>query len=261
MTNTRSRSGKLRTPTPVMEPAAPSPAKRQRRFLAAVAGAVLLASVMIGASQLGARSGGARATGATPPLASKGPDAALFAGIAQHGAALGSPRAAVTLVEYADLQCPYCAEWTRQTLPVVVLNYVRSGKLRIVFRGLAFIGPESQLALETAVAAAADDKLWNVVHALYRVQGAENSGWVNEALLAEVAAAAGLDYDRLAAARGKPFVAREIAGAALAAASAGVNGTPSFELGPTGGKLRPVDLRSLGPEGIVPAIEAVLARG
>jgi protein-disulfide isomerase len=67
---------------------------------------VLLASVMIGASQLSARSGGATATGVTPPLASKGPDAALFAGIEQHGAALGSPRAAVTLVEYADLQCP-----------------------------------------------------------------------------------------------------------------------------------------------------------
>jgi protein-disulfide isomerase len=149
------------------------PGKAAATFPCRRRGAVLLASVMIGASQLGARSGGARATGATPPLASNGPDAALFAGIAQHGAALGSPRAAVTLVEYVDLQCPYCAEWTRQTLPVVVLNYVRSGKLRIVFRGLAFIGPESQLALETAVAAA-DDKLWNVVHALYRVQGAEN---------------------------------------------------------------------------------------
>lgn len=74
MTNTRSRSGKPRTPTPVVKAAAPSPAKRQRRFLAAVAGALLLAGVMIGASQLSARSGGATATGATPPLASKGPD-------------------------------------------------------------------------------------------------------------------------------------------------------------------------------------------
>src|SRR4051812_750117 len=95
-----------------------------------------------------ARSGTAPGT-AAPPTAAPRPAAAVtaktraFPGIPQQGAALGRPTAPVTLVEYADLQCPYCAEWARRTLPVLASDYVRSGRLRIVFRGLAFVGPES----------------------------------------------------------------------------------------------------------------------
>ena len=48
--------------------------------------------------------------------------------------------------------------------------------------------------------------------------------------------------------------------AADAAQAAGITSTPSFQLGPTGGTLERVQVSSLGPEGIVPAIEAVLAR-
>ena len=84
----------------------------------------------------------------------------------------------MTLVEYADLQCPYCAQWSRETLPVLVDEYVATGKLRIVFHGLAFIGADSDKALRTAIAAGQDDHLWDVVHGLYASQGAENSGWV-----------------------------------------------------------------------------------
>ena len=39
-----------------------------------------------------------------------------------------------------------------------------------------------------------------------------------------------------------------------------MHGTPAFQIGPTGGRLELVELSSLGPEGILPAIEAVLAR-
>jgi hypothetical protein len=40
----------------------------------------------------------------------------------------------------------------------------------------------------------------------------------------------------------------------------GGKGTPAFQVGPTGGRLELIQVGSLGPEGIVPAIEAVLAR-
>jgi hypothetical protein len=56
--------------------------------------------------------------------------------------ALGRPDAPVTLVEIADYQCPFCAAFARDALPEIVQKYVRTGKVRIEFRALAFIGPD-----------------------------------------------------------------------------------------------------------------------
>jgi protein-disulfide isomerase len=229
--------------------------KRWVRLGMALGGAALLGGLLIGAGQMGARSETPAALPGAAPAAGRS-----FAGIQQHGTTLGSPRAPLTLVEYADLQCPYCAEWARQTLPVLVSDYVRTGQLRIVFRGLAFIGPDSERALKTAVAAGRHGRLWDVVDALYEAQGAENSGWVSDELVAEVAGAAGLDVDRLAGERDLPAVARELEQARRAASIAGVRGTPAFQLGRTGGPLRLLRLSSLAPDGIVPAIEAAHAR-
>jgi protein-disulfide isomerase len=168
--------------------------------------------------------------------------------------------AAVTLVEYADLQCPYCAEWTRQALPYVVDRYVRTGRIRIVFRGLAFLGPDSVTGLRTVVAAGRQNRLWNLLEALYERQGAENSGWVGGELSAAIAAVPGLDAERVERASSNAATMRAVSAAEHAAERAGVRGTPSFELGPTGGRLRLIPLPSLGPAGIAPALDAALAR-
>lgn len=165
----------------------------------------------------------------------------------------------MTLVEYADLQCPYCAEWARRTLPVLVSEYVRGGRLRIVFRGLAFLGPDSTLALETAVAAGRVGRLWDVVDALYERQGPENSGWVTEELLADVSAHVGLNYRDLVKARAASDVEKAISRNVRHARAAGVSGTPFFQLGRTRETLELVVVRSLGPEGMRPAIDALLA--
>ena len=226
---------------------------RGRWHFAGVLGVVAsLAAVLIGASQIGAND--AETTVSPQPVES------LFAGIEQQGTALGSADAPVTLVEYADLQCPYCAQWARETLPILVDEYVEAGKLRIVFHGLAFIGPDSDKALRTAVAAGRDDHLWDVVHGLYASQGAENSGWVTDGLVGEIVSGVpGLDGDKLLSTRWGSSVEPELRRAAAAAERAGVHGTPAFQLGPTGGRLELIDVSSLGPDGIRPAIDAVLA--
>ena len=128
--------------------------------------------------------------------------AALLRGIPQHGTVLGSPNAPVKLVEYADLQCVYCGVWARDVFPTLVRRYVRTGKVQLEFRGLAFVGADSETALRTALAASEQNKLWNVVELLYRNQGAENSGWVNDGFVkAALAAIPGLDASRVLAAR------------------------------------------------------------
>jgi protein-disulfide isomerase len=219
--------------------------------------AVTLAAILIGASHFGA--GDDRTSEPTPhdsSLESVGtPEPSLLAGIEQHGTALGSPLAPVTLVEYADLQCPYCAEWAREALPTLIEDYVRQGKLRIVFRGLAFIGADSDEALRAAIAAGRDDHLWDIVHGLYENQGAENAGWVTDELVTAIAASVpGLDAERLLEKRWEQSTEDEMERTAV------VSGTPAFQLGSTGGRLRLLEVTSLGPDGIVPAIEDRLAR-
>jgi protein-disulfide isomerase len=108
----------------------------RRRLAILLAAVAVLSGALIAASLVASR--GETAPAASAP-AGPAPESS-FAGIPQQGAALGDPNAEVTLVEYADLQCPYCAKWSRQALPVLVDEYVRTGKVRIVFRGLAFLG-------------------------------------------------------------------------------------------------------------------------
>ncbi len=237
---------------------------QQRRLAAVLGAAVVLAAILVGASRLSADSAetAAPAAASTTTAASpSSPEPSLFAEIEQHGAALGSPDAPATLVEYADLQCPFCADWARDALPTLVEDYVRAGKLRIVFNGMAFIGPDSDKALRTALAAGRQNHLWDVVHGLYAQQGQENAGWVTDELVSGIAAGVpALDIDALLALRFESSVATELERATAAAAAAGINSTPSFQVGPTGGALELVQISSLGPEGVVPAVEAVLAR-
>src|SRR5207248_7151664 len=121
----------------------------------------------------GAASGG-RVAGAN--LSSR-----LFAGILQHGISLGRADAPLRLVEFADLQCPYCDRYTVQALPTLVREYVRSGKVQMQFENLSFIGPDSVRAGQVAAAASQQGKLWNFVDLLYLNQGEENTGYVTSA--------------------------------------------------------------------------------
>jgi protein-disulfide isomerase len=163
----------------------------------------------------------------------------LLDGIPQEGVVLGDPDAPVTLVEFADLQCPYCARFTRTAFAVIVEEFVRTGEVRLVFRGVAFLGPDSEKALRAVLAAGQQRKLWQLVELLYAHQGPENSGWVTDELVRELGGGVeGLDVERRMAERTSEAVEVELALAAQAADRARVDGTPTFWVGPTDEPLR-----------------------
>ena len=229
-----------------------------RAFLLAGITAGVLAGVLVVISL----AGGSAATkpAASAPADHAGHTAALLDGIPQRGNVLGDPKAPVTLAEYGDLQCPYCATWSQTALPQLVRDYVRDGRLRIEFRGLAFIGPESELGLRAALAAGRQGKLWHMVDLLYRNQGAENSGWLTEDMLRGLGASVpGLDSEQMLRERDADDVAAAFTAAQSAASASGIDSTPSFEVGQTGGHLRRVEINSLDADSLRPAIEAALA--
>jgi protein-disulfide isomerase len=228
-----------------------------------LAGAIALAAVVAGVLIAISLAGGGEDKASTPTGAVlPGAVAArsLLAGIPQDGAVLGQPAAPVTLVEYADLQCPYCAQWSLDTFPTLVNEYVRGGKLRIEFRGMAFLGPDSEKALSAVYAAGEQDRLWHVLDVLFANQAGENSGWVTDDLLAGLAPSlTGLDGELLLADADGEAVADAIARSEQQAQADGIRGTPSFLLGSTGGTLELLELTSLDAQAFRSAIDAVLA--
>ena len=241
-----------------------TPLLTRRRVLVVAVLAAAVAVGLVGASILSARgdgdgNGGGNGDGETTAVAG-GPDVELLLdGLTQEGTVVGEDDAPVTLVEYADLQCPFCADWALTTFPELVTDYVREGRLRIEFRGLSFIGPESESALRAALAAGEQGKLWNVVDLIYTNQGAENGGWITDDFLRAVGAAVpGLDVDRMMDGSDAAEVTAGMEEAAASAESDGVTGTPSFLLGPTGGELETLAVSALGPEEFRAAIDELL---
>jgi protein-disulfide isomerase len=227
-----------------------------RTLLVAVLAAVAVTAALVAASVVGARSSGDEPAAVVVSTAARDP---LLRGVAQDGIALGSPDAPVTVVEYADLQCPYCAQWAREAFPAIVRDYVRTGRVRIEFRGLAFLGPDSETALRAALAAGEQDRLWDVVHGLFAHQGHENSGWVTTDLLRGLAHT-GVDAERMLDESGSPAVDLELDRAARAARAAQVPGTPYFEAGSTGGTLAPLHPKALDAAAFAAELDRLLAR-
>jgi protein-disulfide isomerase len=161
-----------------------------------------------------------------PPTATPVVD---LTGIPQHGRVLGSPNARVMLIEYADPQCPGCRAYTENLFPMVVDAYVRPGEVDTEFRGFPFIGSDSVKGYRFLLAAAKQNKLWNLQEAMYRNQGGENDGWVTDDLIRELASQIpGLDVDQLFADAESTAIMREADGAEAMARAAGIEGTPTL---------------------------------
>jgi protein-disulfide isomerase len=154
-----------------------------------------------------------------------------LAGIPQDGRVLGPAEADVTLVEWADPQCPACRTYTEEFFPTVVDEYVRPGTIATEFRGFPFIGEDSVKAYRFLLAAGEQDRLWNLQEALYQHQGGENEGWVTDELIRELAGGiGGLDVDRLFVDAERDDIVAEAEGAEAVAQAAGIAGTPTLQI-------------------------------
>jgi protein-disulfide isomerase len=183
----------------------------------------------------------------------------LFGGIPQQGVMLGEPDAPATLIEFADLQCPFCAQYTTDALPTVIQDYVRSGRLRMELRLLRFIGPDSERGAEVAAAATFQDKGWDFSDLFYRNQGQENSGYATDAFLERLARATpGLDVDQLDSDLDSPPAQALIREAERKANRLGVSGTPSFFVQKGKGQPQPLELSALDADSVTAALDSAL---
>jgi protein-disulfide isomerase len=256
-----------RTPPPVQAKRVSRPRHASPRVLIAIGGvviaialAVVLAVVLSG--------GSSHAPTNVPPVGSLAnglPGAAdvnaLFKGIPQKATMLGAARAPVTMVEYVDLQCPYCQQFETQVFPEIVRKYVRTGKLKVELRPWAFIGPDSLRGQAAVLAAGRQNRAFNYTEVLYDNQGTENTGWLGKDMVVSAAASIpGL---------GVPKLVSELDSAAVKAAAQRVdelaktdhvNHTPTIFVGKSGQHGAEVKLNApTDASTLVKAIRAALA--
>ncbi len=211
------------------------PSKSKRDLFLPVS--IIAAAVMIGGAILFAtlyKSGPAPVNNETTGIATTTTNTQALS-LGSRDTVLGNANAKVTLIEYGDYQCPFCVAFFTQTESQIIQNYVNTGKVKMVFRNYAFLGPESVAAANAAECATDQNKLWAYHDALYTAKagdeaggGAENDGFYNRALFLKLAQQTGLDMPTFTSCLDGNKDASIAAQQKTDGSSAGVNSTPSF---------------------------------
>jgi protein-disulfide isomerase len=161
-----------------------------------------------------------------PPSAAPAPVASV-AGIRVSGESMGDAAAPVTIEEWGDFQCPVCGAFARTIEPQLRATYVATGKVRFVFRNMAFLGQESLWAAAAAACAGDDGRFFDFHDRLYALQGAENNGTFTKPNLLKIGHDLGLSVTFDACVTSDRYLQR-VREDTQAGQQKGVTATPTF---------------------------------
>jgi protein-disulfide isomerase len=244
----------MRTPPPVRSKGAGGARPRQASPRVLAIGGIVVAVVAV-AIVLGVvlSRGGSNSTSATQGLPAVGnanaatalpgaPQANdLFKGIPQQGLVLGNPSAPVEMQMFIDVQCPVCQNYEVNYLPTIVQKYIRTGKVQLHLQPWAFLGPQSDTGRLGLIAATFQNKGFEYAKVLYDNQGQENTGWLTDRMMAQIAASVtGLKLQQWLNAKNGSNATQIASKVDKLAATANVTGTPTVWVGPNGGKLHDI---------------------
>jgi len=228
-------------PPPVRSKGGPASRQANPKVLLIGGGVVALVAVAIVLAVVlsGGGSGTPKVTQTIGSAASGLPGAtdveSMLKGIPQSGLFLGSPSAPVQMVMYIDLQCPICQNFETTITPTLIAKYIRPGKVRLELEPWAFIGPDSTRGQKALLAAAEQNKAFDFAQVLYDNQGTENTGWLSDSMIVQIAeSVTGLDVPKLLADRNAAKVKQQIDAVASSAAANKVTGTPTVLVGRRG---------------------------
>ena len=108
---------------------------------------------------------------------------------------LGNPNAPITMVEFGDYQCTFCSKFFHETENSIITNYIKTGKVKILFKDYIILGQDSINAANAAHCANDQKLFWEYHSMLYNNWAGENTGWADLAHLHEFANTLGLDMD------------------------------------------------------------------
>ncbi len=139
----------------------------------------------------------------------------------------GSPDALVTIIEYSEYQCPFCARFVQETLPLIEENYIATGKVRLIFRNFP-VHQQAVVAAGAAVCAQDQDRFWQMHDTLFAQQEEWSGNPDFMALFEGYAQDMGLDTDQFTSCLNAGEWLDKVKEDFEAGVEAGVQGTPSF---------------------------------
>ncbi len=140
----------------------------------------------------------------------------------------GEPNAKVLIVEYADFQCPFCGRHHELVEPTILNEYVKTGKASLVYKHLAFLGPESVYAAVASECAADQGKFWDLYDYLFEHQNGENEGAFTKDKLVGFGKTLNLDMPRFEKCLQDDETVARVQADTAEAQQFGVSSTPTF---------------------------------
>ena len=142
---------------------------------------------------------------------------------------LGSESAPVTIVEFGDYQCEACYHWFHNTRDTLIDNYIETGKAKLVFVDLPFLGRDSPKAAQASYCADDQGKYWEYHTMLYTFQdGQPDSGWADRDRLNSFAFSLDMNMDEFNDCMDSSKYAKRVKANYDEAVKNGVQQTPTF---------------------------------
>jgi protein-disulfide isomerase len=142
---------------------------------------------------------------------------------------LGDPLAPITIVEFGDYQCHQCYNWFHNTKPMIMRDYIETGKANLVFVDFAFLGKDSSKAAQATYCADDQNMYWEYHNSLYNSQESKiDNGWANSERLKAFAFNLNLDMELFNECLDSEKYSKRVQYNSQQARDNGVRGTPGF---------------------------------
>ena len=243
------RTGQPRSGSPEPDEAAWLRARRERRVRKTLGMVVLAALLVAVAIAIDKGSGGAPPRpGSKAARADVAAVGRLLDGLPESGVTLGSPRAPVTVTEFADLECPFCRAFAKGAERSLINGEVRNGSVKLVYRSLCTAtcsGPLGHAGFAgqqaAAYAAGPQGRAWFYIELFYYEQGAEGTDYVSTRFLDGLARQIpGLNFAQWRSELSAPGLRAQVAADERAASAARIGTTPSLVIRGPGGRSRTI---------------------
>jgi protein-disulfide isomerase len=109
---------------------------------------------------------------------------------------MGNINAPITIVEWGDYQCTFCYKFHQNTLDIINEDFIKTGKVKIIFKDFPLNGVDSKLAAEASYCAQDQEKYWKYHDELYKNWGGERTGWITRESLDKFAETVDLDLKK-----------------------------------------------------------------